>query len=84
MLIEHAGRCPQVDDSAYVAPTAVLCGDVRIGAGSRILFGAVLTAETGSIEVGERCIVMETRWCAAATPIPRCSAITYSWGRTHT
>ena len=48
-----------MDDSAYVAPTAVLCGDVRVGAGSRILFGAVLTAETGSIEVGERCIVME-------------------------
>ena len=59
MLIEHAGRRPHVDDSAYVAPTAVLCGDVRVGAGSRILFGAVLTAESGSVEVGERCIVME-------------------------
>ncbi len=59
MLIEHQGKRPQVADSAYVAPTAVLCGDVRVGAGSRILFGAVLTAETGSIEVGERCIVME-------------------------
>jgi carbonic anhydrase/acetyltransferase-like protein (isoleucine patch superfamily) len=30
-----------------------------VGADSRILFGAVLTAESGSIEVGERCIVME-------------------------
>ncbi|HYN51594.1 MAG TPA: gamma carbonic anhydrase family protein [Thermoleophilaceae bacterium] len=60
MLIEHEGKHPQVADSAYVAPTAVLCGDVSVGAGSRILFGAVLTAETGSIEVGERCIVMES------------------------
>lgn len=59
MLIEHEGRRPRVADSAYVAPTAVLCGDVRVGADSRILFGAVLTAETGTIEVGERCIVME-------------------------
>jgi gamma-carbonic anhydrase len=59
MLIEHEGRRPQVADSAYVAPNAVLCGDVRVGADSRILFGAVLTAETGTIEVGERCIVME-------------------------
>lgn len=59
MLIEHQGKRPQVADSAYVAPTAVLCGDVSVGAGSRILFGAVLTAESGSIEVGERCIVME-------------------------
>jgi carbonic anhydrase/acetyltransferase-like protein (isoleucine patch superfamily) len=59
MLIEHEGRRPRVADSAYVAPTAVLCGDVRVGADSRILFGAVLTAETGTIHVGERCIVME-------------------------
>lgn len=59
MLIEHEGKSPQVDESAYVAPTAVLCGDVRVGADSRILFGAVLTAESGSIEVGERCIIME-------------------------
>jgi carbonic anhydrase/acetyltransferase-like protein (isoleucine patch superfamily) len=59
MLIEHEGKRPRVAKSAYVAPTAVLCGDVRVGAESRILFGAVLTAESGSIEVGERCIVME-------------------------
>jgi gamma-carbonic anhydrase len=59
MLIEHEGRRPRVAGSAYVAPTAVLCGDVRVGADSRILFGAVLTAETGTIEVRERCIVME-------------------------
>ena len=84
MLIEHAGRRPQVDDSAYVAPTAVLCGDVRVGAGSRILFGAVLTAETGSIEVGERCIVMENALVRGRDFIPRCSAKTYSWARTRT
>jgi carbonic anhydrase/acetyltransferase-like protein (isoleucine patch superfamily) len=59
VLIEHEGRRPTVAESAYVAPTAVVCGDVTIGADSRVLFGAVLTAEGGAIEVGERCIVME-------------------------
>jgi gamma-carbonic anhydrase len=59
MLIEHEGKRPNVADSAYVAPTAVVCGDVTLGPDSRILFGAVLTAEGGQIEVGERCIVME-------------------------
>jgi gamma-carbonic anhydrase len=59
VLIEHEGMRPQVAESAYVAPTAVLCGDVTVGPDSRILFGAVLTAEGGPIEVGERCIVME-------------------------
>lgn len=45
--------------SAYVAPTAVLCGDVLVGPDARILFGAVLTAEDGRVEVGARCVVME-------------------------
>jgi hypothetical protein len=48
-----------VDPTAYVAPTAVLCGDVHLGAESRVLFGAVLTAEDGRIDVGARCVIME-------------------------
>lgn len=59
MLIEHEGARPRVDPSAYVAPTAVLCGDVEVGPECRILFGAVLTAEDGPIRLGECCIVME-------------------------
>ncbi len=47
VLIEHEGKRPRVAGSAYVAPTAVLCGDVTIGEDSRVLFGAVLTAEGG-------------------------------------
>ena len=59
MRIKHREHEPRVHPTAYVAPTAVLSGDVRIGAGSRILFGAVLTAEGGSITIGENVIVME-------------------------
>jgi carbonic anhydrase/acetyltransferase-like protein (isoleucine patch superfamily) len=59
MLIEHEGVSPTVHPTAYVAPTATLCGDVRVGAGCRVLFGAVLTAEGGPVELGEGCIVME-------------------------
>ena len=59
MLIEHEGARPRVHESAYVAPTAVLCGDVEIGPHCRVLFGAVLTAEDGPIRLGERCVVME-------------------------
>jgi carbonic anhydrase/acetyltransferase-like protein (isoleucine patch superfamily) len=59
MRIKHEGSVPQVEPTAYVAPNAVLSGDVRVGANSRILFGAVLTAEGGTITVGEHCIIME-------------------------
>ncbi|HUY50083.1 MAG TPA: gamma carbonic anhydrase family protein [Streptosporangiaceae bacterium] len=59
MLIEHRGNAPQVHPSAYVAPTAVVCGAVRIGPDARVLFGAVLTAEDGEIHLGARSVVME-------------------------
>ena len=59
MLIEHDGARPRIHPSAYVAPNAVLCGDVEVGPDCRILFGAVLTAEGGPVRLGERCIVME-------------------------
>ena len=59
MLIEHEGRAPRVDPSAWVAPTATLCGDVIVGPESRVMFGANLIAGGGRITVGERCIVLE-------------------------
>jgi carbonic anhydrase/acetyltransferase-like protein (isoleucine patch superfamily) len=59
VFVQHRNTRPTVDESAYVAPNAVLCGDVRVGPHSRILFGAVLTAEGGPVEIGAHCIVME-------------------------
>jgi carbonic anhydrase/acetyltransferase-like protein (isoleucine patch superfamily) len=59
LIIEHLGHRPRVDPSAYIAPTAVLCGDVIVGPRCRVLFGAVLTAEGGPVQLGEQCIVME-------------------------
>jgi carbonic anhydrase/acetyltransferase-like protein (isoleucine patch superfamily) len=59
MLLEHQGKAPQIHASAYIAPTATVCGDVTIGENSRVLFGAVLTAEGGPVVVGSHCIVME-------------------------
>ena len=59
MQIEHGGKRPQVHESAYVAPNAVLSGEVRIGPGSCVLFGAVITADGGPVEIGSHCVVME-------------------------
>lgn len=59
MLITHEGKSPRIDPTAYVAPNAVVCGDVVVGRDTRIMFGAQLIAEGGSMEVGSECIVME-------------------------
>ncbi|MBI3451791.1 MAG: gamma carbonic anhydrase family protein [Rhodospirillales bacterium] len=70
MRFRHRGKTPVVDPSAYVAPNAVLCGDVRIGPGCAIAFGAVLSAEDGSIELGRDCIVMENAVVKATQTAP--------------
>jgi len=50
---------PSVHPEAYVAPSAVLSGDVRVGRGSCIMHGAVVAAEGGAVEVGANCMIME-------------------------
>ena len=52
ILIEFEGRSPRVADDAYVAPTAVLIGDVTVGPGASVWFGAILRGDFGRIEVG--------------------------------
>lgn len=59
LFVTHRNFRPRVDESAYIAPTAVLCGDVTVGPHSRVLFGAVITAEGGSVEIGANCVIME-------------------------
>lgn len=59
MLIQHREKQPSIDPTAYVAPTAVLVGDVRIGPRARVMYGAILDAEGSRIELGECTIIAE-------------------------
>ena len=59
MFIKHDGVSPQIDRTAWVAPNAVVCGNVTLGPGCRIMYGAQVIAESGSISIGCECIVME-------------------------
>jgi carbonic anhydrase/acetyltransferase-like protein (isoleucine patch superfamily) len=59
MEIRHRDSSPSVDPDAYVAPTAVLSGEVRIGPGSCVLHGAVISADGGPVEIGANSVIME-------------------------
>ncbi|WKK23942.1 gamma carbonic anhydrase family protein [Streptomyces olivoreticuli] len=48
-----AGRTPQIDPAAFVAPTAALLGAVRIGPRASVWYHAVLRADCDSIDIGE-------------------------------
>ena len=43
-LYEFEGKRPQVHPDAFVAPTAVLIGDVTVGEEASVWFGTVLRA----------------------------------------
>jgi carbonic anhydrase/acetyltransferase-like protein (isoleucine patch superfamily) len=51
-VIELDGKTPRVAEDAFVAPTAVLIGDVTVHAGASIWFGAVLRGDNSAIVIG--------------------------------
>ena len=52
LLIPFNGIHPQVDPTAWLAPNATLIGDVRVGPGASVWFGAVLRGDMDRIELG--------------------------------
>lgn len=59
MLIALEGKAPRVDPDAYIAPTAVLIGDVVVEAGASVWFGAVLRADYDQIVIGRGSCVQD-------------------------
>jgi carbonic anhydrase/acetyltransferase-like protein (isoleucine patch superfamily) len=59
MIYELDGIRPQIDPTAWVAPTAVLIGNIIVEAGANIWFGAVLRGDNEAITVGAGSNVQE-------------------------
>jgi carbonic anhydrase/acetyltransferase-like protein (isoleucine patch superfamily) len=60
-LIEFEGKMPQVHPTAFIAPTAVLIGDVTVGEHSSVWFGAVLRGDDPQhgIRIGARTSIQD-------------------------
>ena len=61
LILPFNGKTPRIHPSAFVAPTAVLIGDVTVGKDSSIWFGAVLRGDNPNhgIVVGPRTSVQD-------------------------
>jgi carbonic anhydrase/acetyltransferase-like protein (isoleucine patch superfamily) len=61
MIIEYKGHRPNISPKAFIAPTAVLIGDVTVREDSSIWFGAVLRSDQNEnpIVVGARTSVQD-------------------------
>lgn len=49
--VSYNGKKPKIEKGAFVAPTAVLIGEVTVEKGANIWFGAVLRGDLGAIVV---------------------------------
>ena len=58
-LYSYRGKRPQVASDAFVAPSAVLIGDVIVRSGASVWFGTVLRGDMDRIEIGERSNVQD-------------------------
>lgn len=54
IILPYHGIMPSIHPDAWIAPGAVIIGDVHIGAFSNIWFGCVVRGDVNSIRIGER------------------------------
>ena len=59
LVLPYDGVWPRIADDAFIAPTAVIVGDVTIESGANVWFGAVLRGDTASIRIGARSNVQD-------------------------
>lgn len=59
VILPFRGIYPTIHPSAYVAPGAVVIGDVEIGAEANIWFGCVIRGDVHSIRIGARTNVQD-------------------------
>ena len=70
MEFELGGKRPQVHPDAYIAPTAVLIGDVVIEAGASVWFGAVLRGDESKISIASGANVQDNAVIHCAKNLP--------------
>ncbi len=59
-LYEINGRKPVVGEGTWIAPSAEIIGDVRIGKRCYIGFGAIIRGDYGTIIIGDQTAIEET------------------------
>lgn len=70
LIAPFGGRAPVVPASAFVAPTAIVVGDVVLGESSSVWYGAVVRGDVGPIRVGARTNIQDHCVLHVTTGLP--------------
>lgn len=54
MILDYKGKRPNIGRNVFIAPTAVVVGDVQLGDHSSVWFGAVLRGDMAPVTVGKK------------------------------
>ena len=54
VILPYRDKLPRIAPDAFIAPGAVVIGDVEIGPGSSVWFGCVIRGDMQPIRIGAR------------------------------
>ncbi len=60
MKLSYNGKMPEVHETVYIAPNAVVVGDVVIGKDSSVWFNAVIRGDENYIRIGARTNIQDS------------------------
>ena len=69
-LYTYKNMVPQVHDTAFIAPTALVIGDVHIAPNASIWFQTVIRGDLATISIGEGTNIQDLCMCHADEDIP--------------
>ena len=69
MILEYKGKKPNIGENVFVAPTAVVVGDVEIQAGASIWFGAVVRGDLAPVKIGRNTNIQDN--CTIHTDVDK-------------
>lgn len=70
LILPYRGKMPAIDPTVFIAPTAVVVGDVTIGAGSSVWFGAVVRGDFQPITIGQNTNIQENATIHVIRDVP--------------
>ena len=59
-ILPYRGVWPTIDPSAFVAPDAIIVGDVTVGPHASVWFGAVIRGDVAAVRIGAHSNVQDT------------------------
>ncbi len=70
MILSFCNQTPNIHPEAFVAPTADVIGNVSVGKGSSLWFGAVVRSDMERIEIGENTSIQDNCTLHADAGLP--------------